>query len=213
MIYRSVRLTNPGTGDVVDCEAMVDTTTPFLCIPPDMAYGQLGFVPQVLPLRTVRQGSKVTVEPMASPVRIALDGLYCDVSALVMEGAPRLGIAPMAQLDIQITPTTMQAEPTGQACLLHRVEAKTRAVKVTQTVCYDCDYFFNFEPDSPREDIWYNHLCMNAPHTVDVDPQTGMPTYRDERYHVTDRPYRYCRDFNSGDCSSFVRRSTVADVD
>ena len=83
--------------------------------------------------------------------------------------------------------------------------------KVQFAVCSRCEHFQNLEPGSPREDVWYNHLCKASPLPTARDPYDG--TERPYTYnslgmrYFTEHGYNYCRDVNTdGKCSEFQRR-------
>lgn len=66
------------------------------------------------------------------------------------------------------------------------------------TLCINCEYLINLEPDSVRCRIWYNHLCRAMP--------------RKQRRSVYDgkfegKAYEYCRDVNKGNCKHFYSQN------
>ena len=75
------------------------------------------------------------------------------------------------------------------------------------TICIKCEHFVNLEPASPREHIWYNHLCKASPLPTKIDPYDG----KTKRYTVnglgneyfTENQFEYCRNVNDGKCSKF----------
>jgi len=77
------------------------------------------------------------------------------------------------------------------------------------TVCYQCKHFKNLETDSPRADVWYNHVCTAVTRDKMTNPVTGREQYVENndlgRTVYTDQPYAYCRDVNTnGRCRWFV---------
>jgi hypothetical protein len=78
------------------------------------------------------------------------------------------------------------------------------------TVCKECQHFINLEPDSPRADVWYNHLCGASPLPKKTDPLDGKL----KPYHVNDlggeyfseHELHYCRDINDGACLKFTMK-------
>lgn len=75
------------------------------------------------------------------------------------------------------------------------------------TICVECASFKNLDPNSPRKDIWYNHICLANSFPKKINPVNGQLT----PYTVndlgkecfTDKEYRYCRDCNDGKCKQF----------
>ena len=80
-----------------------------------------------------------------------------------------------------------------------------------QTICALCQSFLNLEPDSPREDVWYNHLCKASPLEERVDPVTGKPGFAATsdlgQDFVSDRQYQYCHNVNKGFCPLYKAAS------
>lgn len=78
------------------------------------------------------------------------------------------------------------------------------------TVCLECRFFHNSEPNSTRSHIWYNHFCMAAPFPKTIDPYDGKlkPCQLNslgDRY-FPNHPYKFCRDINDGRCPHFERK-------
>lgn len=79
------------------------------------------------------------------------------------------------------------------------------------TICTECAYFYNKEPGSPREDVWYNHLCQASPLPMGRDPYDGKmkPCNQNsfgEKYFTSEK-YNYCRDTNpKGECNLFLKK-------
>lgn len=77
----------------------------------------------------------------------------------------------------------------------------------TITVCFRCKFFLNKEPNTPRADVWYNHLCQKRPLLKGINPVTGKPQYIASndlgQYHYTDQEFVFCRDINNGNCQDF----------
>ena len=77
-------------------------------------------------------------------------------------------------------------------------------------VCRACHNFINLEPGTPREHVWYNHLCRAHPFPVDVDPYDGEPkpySHNDlgQRY-FSKHEFTYCRNVNGkGECQDFAQ--------
>lgn len=84
------------------------------------------------------------------------------------------------------------------------VNKDTREAVEPTTICYNCIHFFNNEPNSPRQDVWYNHLCRASPRQPIADPVTGKSGYKGVNdlggEYITDEPYDYCRKLNKGLC-------------
>lgn len=70
------------------------------------------------------------------------------------------------------------------------------------TVCRHCKHFIGLEPDAPRKDVWYNHLCKAWPRPVAIDPYDGKLKPLDGKNYA-EHFYDYCRDHNGGNCSCF----------
>ena len=63
------------------------------------------------------------------------------------------------------------------------------------TICFECRFFHNKEPNSPRKNVWYNHQCIASPLSKSINPVTG---------YYTDVSFKYCRNVNTdGQCSKF----------
>jgi hypothetical protein len=82
------------------------------------------------------------------------------------------------------------------------------------TICKNCHFFKNLEPDSPRKDVWYNHLCKASPLKKEIDPYDGEEKYVQinslgAKYY-TDKGFEYCRNINSNrNCSKFKDRQML----
>ncbi len=75
------------------------------------------------------------------------------------------------------------------------------------TICYACRHFKNLEPNSPRQDVWYNHICTASPRKQDKDPVTGRimsvgVNAAGDTYYTEER-FAYCRDINKGSCEKY----------
>ena len=78
------------------------------------------------------------------------------------------------------------------------------------TVCLQCAHFINLEPGSPREHVWYNHLCKATSLPTKVDTYDG----KTKPYSVNDNGdecftknlFEYCRNVNNGKCLKFQMR-------
>ena len=70
------------------------------------------------------------------------------------------------------------------------------------TVCTQCVHFMNLEPGSPREHIWYNHLCKATPLPTKVDPCDGKTKPHGVNdlggEYFTENRFQYCRNVNDG---------------
>ena len=81
------------------------------------------------------------------------------------------------------------------------------------TICYECTNFLNLEPNSPRRDVWYNHLCTANKLPSRISLTTGKKEYYaindlgDE--YSSDREFKYCRDCNNGKCKMFVPKNIL----
>lgn len=75
------------------------------------------------------------------------------------------------------------------------------------TICTKCKHFKNLEPDSPRKDVWYNHLCQVNKLPVEIDPYDGVEKPHGKNdlgiKYASDTPFKYCRDCNNGICQEF----------
>lgn len=84
------------------------------------------------------------------------------------------------------------------------------------TVCYECVHFKNLEPRSPREHVWYNHVCTATPLPVQRDPVTGQlqNVSRNDlgREIFTDQPFQFCREINKGNCPLFEKKGRLEQV-
>jgi hypothetical protein len=77
------------------------------------------------------------------------------------------------------------------------------------TVCIKCVHFHNKERHSPREHVWYNHVCKAVKRKKVKDPYDGKMRYGGVNdlgtVYTTDDPYRYCRDINNdGKCKYYI---------
>ena len=54
------------------------------------------------------------------------------------------------------------------------LQINQRRPKPEATVCTQCVHFINREPDSPREHVWYNHLCEATPLPTKVGSPPGL---------------------------------------
>jgi hypothetical protein len=78
---------------------------------------------------------------------------------------------------------------------------------VITTICTKCANFYNAEPGSVREHVWYNHLCKASPLPKRIDPYDGKMkscSVNDlGRGIFTDHEFEYCREVNDGNCPKF----------
>jgi hypothetical protein len=59
-------------------------------------------------------------------------------------------------------------------------------------LCKNCRFLLNKEPNSPRRDVWYNHLCL------------ASPVVRLDFYDGPKKEFKFCRDVNTdGHCPKF----------
>ena len=90
------------------------------------------------------------------------------------------------------------------------LQINQRKPKPEATVCTQCVHFINREPDSPREQVWYNHLCEATPLPTKVDPYDGKTKPYGSNdlggEYFTENQSRYCRDVNDGTCPKFQTR-------
>lgn len=79
------------------------------------------------------------------------------------------------------------------------------------TICTQCVHFRNLEPGSPREDCWYNHLCLAVRLPKGMDPYDGkLKPYRHNdlgKKYFADEEYEYCERINDGNCKFFAPAS------
>mgnify|MGYP001606881511 CR=1 FL=1 len=75
------------------------------------------------------------------------------------------------------------------------------------TICTHCVHFMNLDPGSPREHIWYNHLCKATPLPTKVDPYDGKTKAHSVNdlggEYFTENQFQYCRNVNDGRCPNF----------
>jgi hypothetical protein len=75
------------------------------------------------------------------------------------------------------------------------------------TNCKQCLFHIGLEPGSPREDVWYNQLCMAKPLLKKVDSYDGKTKYYDVNdignEYFTTNEFQFCRYINDGKCSMF----------
>jgi len=75
------------------------------------------------------------------------------------------------------------------------------------TICINCSNFINLEPNSSREDMWYNHLCKanSLPTKIDFFDGKEKPYGINDlgKEYFSEHPYKYCRDCNDGHCAKF----------
>lgn len=80
-------------------------------------------------------------------------------------------------------------------------------VEQVVSVCTKCRSFMNLEPGSPREHIWYNHLCKATPLPTAIDPYDGKtkPCGVNDlgNKYFTENQFQYCRNVNEGNCPKF----------
>jgi hypothetical protein len=78
------------------------------------------------------------------------------------------------------------------------------------TVCKECKHFCNIDLDSPRADIWYNHLCKASPLPKGIDPTDGksksVSTNSFGTLYFSDDVYHKCRDINDGSCRLYEKK-------
>ena len=90
------------------------------------------------------------------------------------------------------------------------VPLKQEQPKPEVTVCTRCVHFMNLEPGSPREHVWYNHLCKATLLPVKVDPYDGKTKSYGKNYlgseYFTENQFQYCRNVNDGKCPKFRAR-------
>jgi hypothetical protein len=62
------------------------------------------------------------------------------------------------------------------------------------TLCVNCEHFWNLEPNSVRNSIWYNHLCLASPLPPKLNTYDGS----------LEPQYENCRNINKdGRCQKF----------
>lgn len=105
---------------------------------------------------------------------------------------------------------TPQTNQKGEMVMENAILLKKEEPKPEVTICTQCVHLMNLEPGSPREHVWYNHLCAAVPLPMKVDPYDGKTkpygfTFSRGEY-LTEHQYQYCRNVNKGECSKFQAR-------
>ena len=102
--FADLELSNPRAPSLqpVQVRALADTGALMLCIPEHVAV-QLGLETETEREVTVADGRRLKV-PYVGPIRVAFDGRFCFVGALVLGDEVLLGAVPMEDLDLVISP-------------------------------------------------------------------------------------------------------------
>ena len=71
--------------------------------------------------------------------------------------------------------------------------------------CSGCRFHHNLEPDSPREDVWYNNICKATSRAPAEDFITGRKGFLGcndiGSVYITDVEFEYCRSISiNGNC-------------
>ena len=78
------------------------------------------------------------------------------------------------------------------------------------TICHLCSNFINLDPNSPRKDVWYNHICKANPLPQKINLVTGkMESYGVNdmgKEYFTDDKFQYCSNINFGKCKQFENK-------
>ncbi len=81
------------------------------------------------------------------------------------------------------------------------------------TFCKNCSNFINLDVGSPRENVWYNHLCAASPLPTRIDPFDGneKPFSKNDlgQEHPSRHWFEYCRDVNNGECQKYSSEAKV----
>ena len=103
--YARIELSNPRQPQLkpLRVRALADTGAMMLCIPEHIAL-QLGFETESEREVIIADGRKQKV-PYVGPVRIAFDGRMCFVGALVLGDEVLLGVVPMEDMDLVVSPS------------------------------------------------------------------------------------------------------------
>jgi|GEM_PF-2889173 len=94
------------------------------------------------------------------------------------------------------------------------LEEVSKKVEEAFKACINCRFLRNKEPNSPREHVWYNHLCTASPLERKRDPydgklkhcamnSSGLPYFLEER----EDGFMHSRDVNiDGTCPKYQRK-------
>lgn len=110
MIMAKLKLSNPRNDDIepVEVEAMADTGATYLCIP-ESIYLRLKLEVNKNRNVTMANGANVTV-PYVGPIRLEFKERFCYTGALVMGDKVLLGMIPMTDMDLVLSPKTLDID-------------------------------------------------------------------------------------------------------
>lgn len=102
--FAEIELSNPGRPELqpLRARALADTGALTLCIPEHVAL-QLELEPTSEREVTMADGRRRKV-PYVGPIRLAFDGRICFVGALVLGDEVLLGVVPMEDMDLVVSP-------------------------------------------------------------------------------------------------------------
>lgn len=110
MIMAKLKLSNPRNDEIkpVEVEAMADTGATYLCIP-ESIYSRLELEVHKDRCVTMANGVNVTV-PYVGPIRLEFKDRFCYTGALVMGDKVLLGMIPMTDMDLVLSPKTLSID-------------------------------------------------------------------------------------------------------
>ena len=104
-IFASIELSNPRKPELrpMSIKALADTGALMLCLPEHIAL-QLDLQTESLREVTVADGRSMNV-PYVGPVKVAFENRICFVGALVLGDEVLLGVVPMEDMDLLLSPS------------------------------------------------------------------------------------------------------------
>jgi clan AA aspartic protease len=121
--YAEIELSNPRQPELatVRTTALADTGAMMLCIPPHVA-ARLELEKADDRTVTLADGRRVSV-PYVGPIQVRFGTRFCFVGAFVMGDEVVLGVVPMEDMDLVVSPLTraVTVNPLSPEAPLHRV--------------------------------------------------------------------------------------------
>lgn len=103
-VFTDIELSNPRESDLkpIQVKALADTGALMLCIPEHLAL-QLKLKTESEREVSVADGRKMSV-PYVGPIKVSFENRICFVGALVLGDEVLLGVVPMEDMDLVISP-------------------------------------------------------------------------------------------------------------
>lgn len=103
-VFTDIELSNPRASDLkpIQVKALADTGALMLCIPEHVAL-QLKLKTESEREVSVADGRKMSV-PYVGPIKVSFENRICFVGALVLGDEVLLGVVPMEDMDLVISP-------------------------------------------------------------------------------------------------------------